>query len=103
MVTGERVLVIRATQGTGYDIARRLLQDGYRVRILAQNEAKARARLGDTAEIVVGDVTRLDTLPPAFARSVPPASNWSRRSSMTAPSMSWRRPGTLGSQAGSCT
>jgi uncharacterized protein YbjT (DUF2867 family) len=55
------------TQGTGYHIARRLLRDGYRVRVLAQNEAKARDRFGDTVEIVVGDVTKLDTLPPAFA------------------------------------
>ena len=67
MSNGERVLVIGATQGTGYHIVQRLLREGYGVRVLARNEAKARARFGDTVEIMVGDVTRPDTLPPAFA------------------------------------
>ena len=66
MPTGERVLVMGGTQGTGYHIARRLLGDGYRVRVLAQNEAKARVRFGDTVEIMVGDVTQPATLPPAL-------------------------------------
>lgn len=59
------MLVVGATQGTGYHIARFLLRDGYQVRVLARNEAKARARFGDTVEIVVGDVTKPGTLPRA--------------------------------------
>jgi len=66
MDAGERVLVIGATQGTGLHIVRLLLREGYRVRVLARNEAKARSRFGDTVEVVVGDVTRPDTLPVAF-------------------------------------
>ena len=67
MPTEEWVLVIGATQGTGYHIARRLLQDGYRVRVLARREATARSRFGHTAEVVVGDVTKAATLPPTLA------------------------------------
>ena len=62
----ERVLVIGATQGTGYHIVQRLLQDGYRVRVLARSEATARSRFSDTVEITVGDVTQPATLPPAL-------------------------------------
>ena len=60
-----RVLVIGATQGTGYQIATRLLQEGYRVRALARNEAKAKRALSSAVEIVVGDVTKASTLPDA--------------------------------------
>ncbi len=66
MATGERVLVIGATQGTGYEIVQRLLRDRYAVRVLARNEAKARSRLGDLVEIVVGDVTKSQTLSAAI-------------------------------------
>jgi uncharacterized protein YbjT (DUF2867 family) len=66
MPTGERVLVIGATQGTGEHIVRLLLRDGYGVRVLARNEGKARARFGDRVEVVVGDVTKPDTLSAAF-------------------------------------
>ena len=67
MSTAERALVIGATQGTGYHIVQRLLRDGYRVRVLARNEAKARSRFNDGVEIVAGDVNRGDTLPSALA------------------------------------
>lgn len=63
---GERVLVIGATRGTGRHIARCLLRDGWRVRVLARDEARARELFGDAAEVVRGDVTRPETLPPAF-------------------------------------
>ncbi len=64
--SGERVLVIGATRGTGHHIVRLLLRDGYRVRVLARNEARARASVSDAVEIVVGDVTKPETLPAAF-------------------------------------
>lgn len=65
MAAGERVLVIGATQGTGYHVVQRLLRDGYAVRVLARNEAKARDRFGDRVEIVAGDITRAESLPHA--------------------------------------
>src|SRR5712692_681756 len=61
-----RVLVIGATQGTGYQIATRLLQEGYRVRALARNEAKAKRALSSPVDVVVGDITRAGTLPDAI-------------------------------------
>jgi uncharacterized protein YbjT (DUF2867 family) len=36
--------------------------DGYGVRVLPRNEAKARSRFGDTVDIMVGDVMKPDTL-----------------------------------------
>jgi uncharacterized protein YbjT (DUF2867 family) len=65
MAAGERVLVIGATQGTGYLVAQRLLRDGWAVRVLARDQAKARSRFGDAVEIVAGDITRAESLPPA--------------------------------------
>ena len=47
----DHVLVIGATQGTGYHIVQHLLRDGYRVRVLARNEAKARSRFGDLGSL----------------------------------------------------
>ena len=61
-----RVLVIGATQGTGYQISTLLLQEGYRVRALARNEAKAKRTLSSPVEVVVGDITRAGTLPAAI-------------------------------------
>ncbi|CAN5574061.1 SDR family oxidoreductase [soil metagenome] len=61
-----RVLVIGATRGTGYEIVQRLLRDGYRVRVLARDGARALQRLGGVVEVVVGDVRRPETLPAAM-------------------------------------
>jgi uncharacterized protein YbjT (DUF2867 family) len=61
-----RVLVIGATQGTGYRIVSLLLREGYRVRALARNEAKAKRTLSSPVEVVVGDITKADTLPDAI-------------------------------------
>ena len=60
-----QVLVIGATQGTGCQVARRLVREGYRVRALARNEAKARRKLSSPVEVVVGDITKADSLPDA--------------------------------------
>jgi uncharacterized protein YbjT (DUF2867 family) len=57
-----RVLVVGGTRGTGLLIANLLLRDGYRVRALARNPAKAALRLGSAVDVVPGDVTRPDTL-----------------------------------------
>ena len=66
MDVNTRVLVIGATQGTGNQIANLLLRDGYQVRALARNEAKAKAKLNSAVEIVLGDITKLNTLPGAM-------------------------------------
>jgi uncharacterized protein YbjT (DUF2867 family) len=62
----ERVLVVGATRGTGTEIVKRLLRDGFRVRALARDAEKASCTLGDDVEIVQGDVTRRETLMPAM-------------------------------------
>ena len=62
MGENQRVLVIGATRGTGYLIVNLLLQDGYQVRALARNEAKAKEKLSSPVEIVVGDITKPNTL-----------------------------------------
>lgn len=68
MGAGKRVLVIGATRGTGQFVAERLLQEGYQVRVLARDAARARQVLGASIEIVQGDVTRLASLTPAVER-----------------------------------
>jgi uncharacterized protein YbjT (DUF2867 family) len=62
----ERVLVVGATGGTGAEIVKRLLRDGFLVRAVARDESKARNVLGEHVEIVRGDVTRRETLAPAM-------------------------------------
>jgi uncharacterized protein YbjT (DUF2867 family) len=59
----ERVLVIGGTRGTGQIVAQRLLEKGYRVRVLARDAARARRVLGEGVEVVEGDVTQ----PPSLA------------------------------------
>src|SRR5206468_5322345 len=51
---------------TGYLIVNLLLRDGYQVRALARNEAKAKEKLSSAMEIIVGDITKLNTLPSAM-------------------------------------
>lgn len=61
------VLVIGGTRGTGYLTAQRLERQGVAVRVLARDPTRARVRLGPASEVVVGDITRGETLPPAIA------------------------------------
>lgn len=68
MEAGKPVLMIGATRGTGQLAAHRLLQEGYDVRVLARDAARARQVLGASIEIVQGDVTRLASLTPAVER-----------------------------------
>ena len=62
MPDGERVLLVGGTRGTGLLIANLLLQRGYPVRALARNPSRAAQRLGPKVDIVLGDVTRPETL-----------------------------------------
>src|SRR5215207_7867066 len=66
MMDPQRVLVIGATQGTGRHVVRKLLRDGWSVRVLARDPAKAAAAFGDAVEVVRGDLTKPETLPPAL-------------------------------------
>ena len=59
------VLTTGATGFVGAHIARRLVSEGERVRVLVRDAGRARARLGELArrvEIVEGDLTRPETL-----------------------------------------
>jgi uncharacterized protein YbjT (DUF2867 family) len=60
------ILVCGGTQGTGELIARLLLEEGHRVRLLARTPEEARAKFGNRVEIVEGDVTEPGTLPAAL-------------------------------------
>jgi uncharacterized protein YbjT (DUF2867 family) len=66
VVLNQIVLVIGATRGTGLLITSLLPRDGYRVRALARNLAKARVRFDVSTDIVPGDITRPETLPDAL-------------------------------------
>jgi len=57
--------VIGGTRGTGLLIAKSLARGGYRVRALARNPGQAAPRLDSAAEVIPGDVTKPETLPPA--------------------------------------
>ena len=61
-----RVLVVGGTRGAGRLIARLLHERGYEVRVLARDPAKAFAELGSAFEVVAGDLTKADTLPPVL-------------------------------------
>ena len=55
-----QVLVLGATGMLGRPVARRLAEDGHRVRVLARDAENARRILGSTAEILEGSALRKD-------------------------------------------
>ncbi len=62
----DRVLVVGATGMLGAPVAQRLLTEGWKVRCLVRDAARARAKLGPDFEFVTGDVTQAETLDQAF-------------------------------------
>eukprot|EP00252_Welwitschia_mirabilis_P000503 TRINITY_DN1047_c0_g1_i1.p1 TRINITY_DN1047_c0_g1~~TRINITY_DN1047_c0_g1_i1.p1 ORF type:complete len:476 (+),score=112.93 TRINITY_DN1047_c0_g1_i1:541-1968(+) len=64
------VLVAGATGGVGKRIVDTLQRKGYRVRALVRNLDKGRALLGPNVDVVVGDVTKQDTLAPQYFKGV---------------------------------
>ena len=66
--TGEKsvgvILVAGATGGVGKRVVQRLVERGYKVRALVRDADKARAILGENVELVVGDITKPQTLTP---------------------------------------
>src|SRR5215471_10789328 len=67
MSAQQPVLVIGGTRGTGLLIARLLRQRGQRVRVLARNPKRAASLFDSGVEIIAGDLTKSETLPPAFS------------------------------------
>lgn len=59
------VLVAGATGGTGQQVVRRSLAEGYRVRVLVRDAGRARALFGDGVEYAAGNVRDPGTLPAA--------------------------------------
>jgi uncharacterized protein YbjT (DUF2867 family) len=57
-----KILVLGGTGLLGTPVARRLQADGFAVRLLARDPAKARAVFDESFEIVPGDVTNVDSL-----------------------------------------
>jgi nucleoside-diphosphate-sugar epimerase len=64
---GSPILLIGGTRGTGLLIARRLLDDGVAIRVLARDPARAIRELGPASDVVRGDITAASTLAPAIA------------------------------------
>jgi uncharacterized protein YbjT (DUF2867 family) len=58
----ERVLVIGGTRGTGLLIVKRLLEEGYGVRVMARSGRQAREKLSPSVEVVEGDITKPESL-----------------------------------------
>jgi uncharacterized protein YbjT (DUF2867 family) len=52
----QRILIVGGTGLLGQPVARRLLADGYQVRVLSRSPDRARALLGESVEVVRGDV-----------------------------------------------
>jgi len=63
----KKVLVAGATGQTGQLVVNELLANGYQVRALVRDTAKARKVLGDQVELVQGDIKDPATLAAAFA------------------------------------
>jgi uncharacterized protein YbjT (DUF2867 family) len=63
---GPVLLVAGATGGTGVEVVKQAQAEGYAVRALVRDERRAREVLGDKVRYFVGDVTRPETLAPAF-------------------------------------
>lgn len=60
------ILVAGATGGVGKRVVRRLIERGYKVRSLVRDADKAKVILGDDVELVVGDITKPETLTDAM-------------------------------------
>ena len=63
----KKILVVGATGMLGTPVARKLLTDGFSVRVLARNPEKAAQKLGDGFEYVPGDVENPESLRSALA------------------------------------
>jgi uncharacterized protein YbjT (DUF2867 family) len=62
----QRILVLGGTGMLGQPVVRRLLADGYRVRVLSRSPDRARALLGEDCEVAGGDADDLPALEAAL-------------------------------------
>ncbi|CAO2045197.1 unnamed protein product [Urochloa humidicola] len=70
METSDVVLVTGATGGVGRRVVDILRKKGLPVRVLARNEDKARSMLGPDVDLIIGDVTKEDTLDPKLFKGI---------------------------------
>ncbi|CAL5022978.1 unnamed protein product [Urochloa decumbens] len=70
METSNVVLVTGATGGVGRRVVDVLRKKGLPVRVLARNEDKARSMLGPDVDLIIGDVTKEDTLDPKLFKGI---------------------------------
>jgi len=65
MDSAQPILLIGATRGTGFLIARLLEAQGRAIRVFARDPEHARSVFGSTVDVVQGDLTKPETLPRA--------------------------------------
>lgn len=70
MTPTERILVIGATGGVGKRVVKRLLTQGYQVRVLVRDLNKAREILGNQVELIGGDLTISETLTTSITNNI---------------------------------
>ncbi|CAN6278079.1 unnamed protein product [Urochloa humidicola] len=70
METSDVVLVTGATGGVGRRVVDILRKKGLPVRVLARNKDKARSMLGPDVDLIIGDVTKEDTLDPKLFKGI---------------------------------
>lgn len=70
METSDVVLVAGATGGVGRRVVNVLREKGLPVRVLVRNEEKARTMLGPDIDLIVGDITKENTLSPEYFKGV---------------------------------
>ncbi|TVU33191.1 hypothetical protein EJB05_24979 [Eragrostis curvula] len=70
METSDVVLVTGATGGVGRRVVDILRKEGLPVRVLVRNEEKARSMLGPEVDLIIGDVTKDNTLDPKLFKGI---------------------------------
>ncbi|XBI99367.1 hypothetical protein VPH35_019454 [Triticum aestivum] len=68
--TSDLVLVTGATGGVGRRVVDVLRKKGVPVRVLVRNAEKARTMLGPDVDLIIGDVTKGDTLDPKYFKGI---------------------------------
>ncbi|XP_052145106.1 protein HIGH CHLOROPHYLL FLUORESCENCE PHENOTYPE 173, chloroplastic [Oryza glaberrima] len=70
MESSDVVLVTGATGGVGRRVVDILWNKGIPVRVLARNEEKARSMLGPDVDLIIGDVTKENSLDPKYFKGI---------------------------------
>ncbi|CAL9102099.1 unnamed protein product [Musa textilis] len=70
METSDMVLVAGATGGVGRRVVNILRNKGFPVRALVRNKEKARSMLGPDVDLIVGDITKMETISPEHFKGV---------------------------------